>query len=122
MAKVPILKFSLVAIVSSLFFVASACIIRGALGSKVLPLPQDNDRALIHSQPNLISSYPFLSLPLSDFPSYLYRYVRRCNAAHQNSWEAMMMWVSAVCVAKIVGVEERTMNTLATRFLAARVA
>lgn len=46
--------------------------------------------------------------------------VRRAFAAHQNSWEAMTLWVSAVLMAKVMGVDEEDMNRSACGFLLAR--
>eukprot|EP00903_Cladosiphon_okamuranus_P011770 g11064.t1 len=46
--------------------------------------------------------------------------VRRAFAAHQNSWEAMILWVSAVLTAKVMGVAEEDMNWSACGFLLAR--
>lgn len=46
--------------------------------------------------------------------------VRRAFAAHQNSWEAMILWVSAVLMAKVMGVDEQDMNWSACGFLLAR--
>lgn len=47
-------------------------------------------------------------------------YVRRSFAAHQNSWEAIILWVSAVLMAKVMGVDEEDMNRSAYAFLLAR--
>ncbi|CAM9139141.1 unnamed protein product [Scytosiphon promiscuus] len=47
-------------------------------------------------------------------------YVRRAYASHQNSWEAMILWSTAVVLAKVTGVEESRMNTTAAVWLAAR--
>lgn len=47
-------------------------------------------------------------------------YVRRSYAAHQNSWEAMILWVSAVLTAKVMGVDEEDMNRSACAFLLLR--
>ncbi|CAM9270382.1 unnamed protein product [Pylaiella littoralis] len=47
-------------------------------------------------------------------------YVRRAYAAHQNSWEAMILWSAAVMLAKVTGVDTDTMNASAAVWLAAR--
>eukprot|EP00752_Nemacystus_decipiens_P009277 g8288.t1 len=46
--------------------------------------------------------------------------VRRAFAAHLNSWEAMILWVSAVLMAKVMGVDEEDMNWSACGFLLLR--
>ncbi|CBN74015.1 conserved unknown protein [Ectocarpus siliculosus] len=47
-------------------------------------------------------------------------YVRRAYAAHQNSWEAMILWSVAVLFAKSTGVDAGVMNKNAAVWLAAR--
>ena len=49
------------------------------------------------------------------------RYVRRSYAAHQNSWEALILWVAAVLFAKIMGVDEDQMNNTAAVWMTCRV-
>lgn len=46
--------------------------------------------------------------------------MRRAYAAHQNSWEAMILWSAAVMLAKVTGVDTDTMNASAAVWLAAR--
>lgn len=48
-------------------------------------------------------------------------YVRRSYAAHQNTWEALILWVAAVLFAKIMGVDEDQMNCTAAVWLTCRV-
>eukprot|EP00752_Nemacystus_decipiens_P010954 g9735.t1 len=48
-------------------------------------------------------------------------YIKRTYAAHQNSWEAMILWTSAVLMGKAFGVDEAQMNTSATMWLVSRV-
>lgn len=48
-------------------------------------------------------------------------YVRRAYAAHQNSWESMIVWSTAVLLAKATGVSVDRMNVSAGIWLAARV-
>lgn len=47
-------------------------------------------------------------------------YVRRAYAAHQNSWEAMILWVSAVLVANAMGVDVETIDNSAKAWLVCR--
>ncbi len=47
-------------------------------------------------------------------------YVRRAYAAHQNSWEAMILWVSAVLVASAMGVDVETIDNSAKAWLVCR--
>ncbi|CAM9485267.1 unnamed protein product [Ascophyllum nodosum] len=47
-------------------------------------------------------------------------YARRAFLAHCNSWEAMILWTSSVAVAKIMDVEESTMNSAAMVWMGAR--
>ncbi|CAM9868327.1 unnamed protein product [Ectocarpus fasciculatus] len=47
-------------------------------------------------------------------------YVRRAYAAHQNTWEAMILWSAAVLLAKSTGVDVDVMNNTAAVWLAAR--
>ena len=49
------------------------------------------------------------------------RYIKRTYAAHQNSWEAMILWTSAVLMGKAFGVGEEQMNTSATVWLGSRI-
>ena len=49
-----------------------------------------------------------------------YGYVRRAYAAHQNSWEAMILWVSAVLMANAMGVDEQELDRSAKAWLVAR--
>ncbi|CAM9270922.1 unnamed protein product, partial [Pylaiella littoralis] len=48
-------------------------------------------------------------------------YIRRTYAAHQNSWEAMILWTAAVLMAKAFGVDDGLMNTTAKVWMISRV-
>lgn len=62
------------------------------------------------------------SFPRGAPSSFLCRYVRRSYAAHQNTWEAMILWVAAVLMAKVMDVDEEKMNWVAGAWLACRAA
>lgn len=62
----------------------------------------------------------FLSLSTQRTFFFLASYVRRSYAAHQNSWEAMILWTAAVMVAKAMDVDEDKMNCSAAVWMCAR--
>lgn len=48
-------------------------------------------------------------------------YVRRALGAHNNGWESMILWTSAVLSARVVGVSSTTLNATAAVWLASRI-
>ena len=49
------------------------------------------------------------------------RYIARAYSAHQNGWEAMILWVAAVLLAAVMEVDEDKMSAVAAVWLISRV-
>eukprot|EP00904_Undaria_pinnatifida_P007226 jgi/Undpi1/3633/HiC_scaffold_16.g07003.m1 len=48
-------------------------------------------------------------------------YIARAYSAHQNGWESMNLWVAAVLLAFVTGVDEDKMNAVAWVWLISRI-
>lgn len=50
-----------------------------------------------------------------------HRYIARAYSAHQNGWEAMIVWVAAVLLAAVMQVDEDKMSAVAAVWLISRI-
>lgn len=76
---------------------------------------------MVHSFVHYKSCEPNDTRPISIPCCYNLSYLRRAYSAHQNGWEAMNIWMAAILLARVVGVDSDTMNTVATVWLGSRL-